>query len=50
MKTLKFVSIGSVALAIFGLMAFALHGQTQEKKMEHMEHDAIMQECAKACS
>jgi hypothetical protein len=50
MKTLKFVSMFSVALAIFGLMAFALQGQTQEKKVEHMEHDAVMQECAKACS
>ena len=50
MKTLKFASIGFAVFAIFGLMAFALQGQTQEKKVDHMEHSAVMQECAKACS
>jgi len=50
MKTLKFVSMGLVAFAIFGLMAFAQPGQTQEKKVDHMEHNVIMQDCAKACS
>jgi hypothetical protein len=50
MKTLKFVSMGLATFAIFGLMAFALQGQTQEKKVDHMEHSAVMQECAKACS
>jgi hypothetical protein len=50
MKTPKIVRMFSVTLAIFGLMAFALQGQAQEKKVEHMEHGAIMQECAKACS
>jgi len=50
MRTAKFVSLSLVALAIFGLMAFAQQGQTQEKAVNPMKHAAIMQECAKACS
>ena len=46
MKTLKFASIGFTVFAIFGLMAFALQGQTQEEKGDHMEHSAVMQDCA----
>jgi hypothetical protein len=50
MKTLKFVSLGVVAFAICGLMAFAQQGQTPEKMADHMERNATMQECARACS
>ena len=52
MKTRTFGSIGVVALAIaiFSLMAFAQQGQTQEKKVDHSEHNEMMQSCAKACS
>jgi hypothetical protein len=50
MRTAKFFSLGLVALAIFGLMLFAQQGQTQEKAVDHMKLDAIMQECAQACS
>ena len=50
MKALKFVSMGLVAFAICGLMAFAQLGQTKEKKVAHVEHNTMMQECAKACS
>ena len=50
MKTLRFVGMSLAVFSIFGLMAFALQGQTQEKKVDHMEHSAVMQDCAKACS
>lgn len=50
MKTLKFVSVGVVAFAIYGVLAFAQQGQTQAKKVNHMQHHAMMEECAKACS
>jgi RNA polymerase sigma factor (sigma-70 family) len=52
MKTRMFGSVGVVALAlaVVGLGAFAQQGQTQEKKVDHEEHGAMMQECAKACS
>jgi len=50
MKTLKLATVGFAVFAIFGLMAFALQGQTQEKKVDHMEYSAVMQDCAKACS
>ncbi len=38
------------AFAVVGTNAFAQQTKTQEKKTEHTEHDAMMQECAKACS
>jgi hypothetical protein len=52
MKILMFGGIGVVALvfAFVGMMAFAQQGQTQEKKIDHMEHNEMMQACAKACS
>jgi len=52
MKTRKFGGIGVIALAtaIAGLVTFAQQGQSQEKKVDHMEHDEMMQSCAKACS
>lgn len=51
MKTRKIGGIGilALALAIVGLV-FAQEGQTQEKKVVHMEHNEMMQACAKACS
>ncbi len=52
MKTRMFDGIGVVALAlaIVGLVVFAQKGQPQEKKSDHMEHNEMMQACAKACS
>ena len=52
MKTRMFggISVMALALAIVGLIAFTQQGQTQEKKVEHMEHSKAMQACAKACS
>jgi hypothetical protein len=52
MNTRKIGSIGVAALvlAIGGFVAFAQPGQTQEKKVAHMEHDEMLQACAKACS
>ena len=50
MRAVKFASMGLVALAVFGLMAFAQPAQTQAKKGSQMKNNAIMQECAKACS
>ncbi len=44
------LSAVTLALAIGGLMAFAQPGQTQEKKVAYLEHDAVLQACAKACS
>jgi hypothetical protein len=44
------LSLVALALAIVGMMAFAQQGQTQDKKVEHMEHNQMMQSCAKACS
>jgi Domain of Unknown Function (DUF326) len=46
-----FGGIGVVALVlpIVGLTAFAQQGQTQEKKAG-MEHNEMMQACAKVCS
>jgi hypothetical protein len=49
MKTLKLVSLGLVAFAVFGVMAFAQQGQKQETKTDYTKRHAIMQECAKAC-
>ena len=43
------ISVVAVALGVIGMAAFAQQGQTQEK-IHHMEHNAMMQECAKACS
>ena len=51
MKTLKFASIGLAVVAIVGVMAFAMQGQTQEgNAAEPIEHNVVMQDCAKACS
>src|SRR5580692_2921269 len=52
MKNRMFGGIGVVALAraIVGLVAFAQQGQTQEKKTVHLEHNEMMQACAKDCS
>jgi hypothetical protein len=50
MKIQMFGGIGVVALAIVGVAAFAQQGQAQAKKVDHMEHNAMMQSCAKACS
>lgn len=50
MNIRKLCGVGVVALALFGVMAFAQQGPAQEKKGDHMEHNAMMQECAKACS
>ena len=52
MKTRKCCGMGVVALAlaIVGLVAFTQQGQTQEKKTDHMEHNEMMQACAKVCS
>ena len=50
MNICKFGGVMALALAIVGLVAFAHEGQTQEKKVDHMEHNAMMQSCAKACS
>ena len=53
MNIRKFCGIGIVALALVGVITFAQQGPAQEKKerkVEHMEHHAMMQECAKACS
>lgn len=48
MNNRKFGGIGLVAfaLAIIGTVAFAQQGQTAD----HMEHNEMMQTCAKACS
>jgi hypothetical protein len=52
MKTRMFGGIRVVALVltIVGLVAFAQQGQTQEKKADHLEHNEMMQACAKVCS
>lgn len=50
MKTPKFVAMSLALFVIFGLTAFALQGQPQQQTMDHMEHSAPTQECAKACS
>jgi hypothetical protein len=51
MKTRIFGGINvASALAIVGLMTFAQQGRTQEKKVVHMEHNEMMQACAKSCS
>jgi hypothetical protein len=50
MNNCKFVGVVALALGTLGLMAFAQEGQSQEKKVDHMEHHAMMQACAKACS
>jgi hypothetical protein len=50
MNIRKLCGVGVVALALFGVMAVAQQGTAQEKKGDHTEHNAMMQECAKACS
>ena len=52
MNTRKFGGIGLVALALamVGLVVFAQRGQTQEKNVGLMDHNEMMQSCAKACS
>ncbi len=54
MKTrrLSGIGVGALALtiAIFGVSAFALQAAPQAKKIPHTEHDAVMQDCAKACA
>jgi hypothetical protein len=44
------ISVLALSLAIGGLAAFARQGETQEKKVAHMEHNDMMQACARACS
>ncbi len=54
MKNRMFSGIGVMALALtFGMVgvnAFAQQTKIQEKKVDHTEHDTVLQECAKACS
>ena len=50
MNICKFGGVVALALGIVGLVAFTVQGRTQEKKVDHMEHNAMMQSCAKACS
>ena len=54
MKTRMFagISVGALALtlAIVGVDAFVRQAQAAEKKTDHTEHFALMQECAKVCS
>ena len=52
MNTMKFRSIGmaTFVLAFVSLVGFAPQAQALGKKGEHMEHNKMMQECAKACS
>ena len=38
------------AFAMIALFGFAQQGQTQDKKVDHMEHNEMLQACAKACS
>jgi hypothetical protein len=40
----------ALVLAFIATNAFAQQTKTQEKKIDHAEHNAMMQECAKACS
>jgi hypothetical protein len=50
MNSLKFAGI-VVVLALVAVAAFAQPGQMKDMKMEdHMEHNAMLQDCAKACS
>ena len=52
MKTRKFGGLIVVALAFAfaGVVVVAKQGLTDDKKVAHSEHNAVMQECAKACS
>lgn len=51
MNTMKSgAGVTTVALVVLSLCGFAQQGQTQEKKADHMEHNEMMQACAKACS
>ena len=51
MNTLKFCPFSSLsfALTVFGVLAIAQFGHTQEKG-DHKQHSESMQACAKACS
>jgi hypothetical protein len=44
------VSVAALSLAIVSVVAFTRQGQTDDKKLVRIEHKAIMQSCAKACS
>ncbi len=54
MKNRMFGGIGAMALAftltIVGVDTFAHQAQAADKKADHTEHNAMLQECAKACS
>lgn len=52
MKSRKFGGfvVVALALAVGGVLALAQPGRTEDKKADHSEHNAKMQECAKACS
>lgn len=51
---IKFQSVGPViamiAIALVSTGVVAPFGLAQEKKVEHAEHQKMMQDCAKACS
>jgi Domain of Unknown Function (DUF326) len=49
-RMLGSIGVMALALAILGVVVFAQNAQTQDKKMDHSEHNAMMQACAKACS
>ncbi len=42
--------MAALVLTIGGLAAFSQPAQTQEKEVVHMEHDKMLEACAKACS
>src|ERR1700683_4480025 len=50
MKTRMIGFVGVVAFAFVGMVAFAQQEPTPEKKAHHMEHNEMLQACAKACS
>lgn len=42
--------LGALCLAIVSVLLFAQQGRTQGRKTDMVEHHALMQQCAKACS